>query len=100
MFWRLGPVPWRTADVNSFTAQMSPALTSNPPTVGESIRLRASTPASYQLPLPLATHSLHELAAVTLTSFTAWKFEPSARICGAWFGPRGFVLSPTIGGIE
>ena len=98
MFWRLAPVPCRTAELSSFSAQMSPAAGSNPPTLGSSIRCRARTPAPYHVRLESeATHAVH---AGTLMSFIAWKFGPSARIKPAWTGPRGFVLSPAIGGIE
>ena len=93
MSLRLVPVPTRTADENSFTAHESPALTSKPAAV---MRWRASTPAWYQELPVLVTQPCH---ALTFTSASAWKFEPSARICPAT-PLRICVLSAASGGTE
>src|SRR3954451_7708264 len=57
-FFRALSVPWRTADDDSLTAQMSPAVTSNP---CAAMRRRASTPASYQLAPVVLTQELQPL---------------------------------------
>src|SRR5204863_8007907 len=57
-FFRALPVPVRTAEEDSFTAQVSPAATSNP---CAAMRRRASTPASYQLAPVVETHELQPL---------------------------------------
>src|SRR4051794_41854064 len=98
MFCRLPPMFPRTAVVSSLTAQMSPASTSKLPWAGSSIRRRASTPASYQFPLPLATQLVHEVASVTLTSLTAWNGGARGRGRGGCTGPRGVVFSAAVGG--
>ena len=93
MFCRLAPVPTRTADDSSFTAQVSPAATSNP---AAAILRRASTPAWYQ-ELPVLATQLPQ--AVKFTSARAWKPGPRARIVGA--DPlRICVLSAASGGTE
>ena len=76
-FWRALPVPARTADESSFSAQVSPAPASNP---AAAIRCLASTPASYHEPLPATTQALQPFQ---LISSRAWKPAPSARICAA-----------------
>ena len=93
MFARAAPVPCRTADESSFSAQVSPAATSYP---AAAIRRRASTPAAYQSPPFEATH---DVQPVTLISSSAWNRGPSARIRQAW-SERGCVLSATSGGTE
>ena len=82
-----------TADVTSFSTQVSPFEKSYPATA---MRSRAVTPAVYQLEPVLATHFVH---AAKLNSAMAWKLGPSARMSAAAFG-RGFVLSATSGGTE
>ena len=93
MFCRLVPLPTRTAEENSFTAHVSPRATSNPAAL---IRRRASTPAWYQELPVLATQPCH---ALTFTSASAWKLEPSARI-GPATPLRICVLSAASGGTE
>jgi hypothetical protein len=60
------------------------------------MRLRASTPAAYQV-VPLAATHLRQ--APMCTSARAWKLAPSARIRQAW-SRRKLVLSLPTGGIE
>src|SRR4051812_40859991 len=91
MFCLLAPIPTRTAEESSLRAHASPAATSKP---AAAIRLRASTPAAYQVLPVLETHADH---AVTFTSASAWKLGPSARI-GPAEPPRICVLSDVSGG--
>ena len=60
------------------------------------MRWRAVTPASYQLPLPAATHALQPFQ---LISSSAWKLGPIALICDAW-PLRACVLSAESGGTD
>ncbi len=92
MFARALPVPCRTADESSFSAQVSPAATSYP---AVAIRRRASTPAAYQ---DCPVDATQAVQPVTLTSASAWNAGPSARMRHA-SSARGCVLSPT-GGTE
>src|SRR4051812_40593764 len=78
MFARASPSPRRTADESSLTDQLSPLATSNPEAA---IRLRASTPAAYQLPPFDATQLLHPFM---LISASTWKFGPRARSLHGW----------------
>src|SRR5690348_5491151 len=93
MLARAAPVPRLTAELSSFTAQVSPFETSKP---ASAIRLRAATPASNHVePFP-ATHFVQ---APKWISASAWKFGPSARISCAC-PERISVLSELSGGTE
>jgi hypothetical protein len=94
MFRRAFPAPVRTAELNSFTAQMSPAFTSKP---AATIRCRASTPASNHVRAGSA--ATHACQPVTLISAIACICGPSARIAVAWL-LRRTVLSAASGGTE
>ena len=90
---RAVPLPCRTAEENSFTAQVSPRVTSKPAAV---MFFLASTPAWYQVPPPSVTQVPQ---ADMLISARAWKFDPSARIRHA-SSDRSCVLLSASGGTE
>ena len=87
------PSPRRTAEVSSFSIQLSPRVTSYP---ASAMRWRAVTPAVYQDDPVLATQRLHVAKWI---SAMVWKFGPSARMRDAW-SRRNVVLSATSGGTE
>src|SRR5438874_13715484 len=91
--WRAVPLPCRTPEPNSFTAQVSPCVTSKP---AAAMFFRASTPAWYQEPPPSVTQLPQ---ADMLISARALKFDPSARIQPAW-SDRSCVLLSDSGGTE
>src|SRR4051794_25570877 len=78
--WRAEPPPWRTAEESSFSAQVSPAVTSKP---AAALRRPASTPPAPP-PLPPLPTPLLQPGAVG-----GARAPPGAAAGGELFSPPG-----------